>query len=336
MKYNWKSLPQMQKLIERVQASTKANINPLEKHMANEYCDDFEEFIALCIKHGYINRDNIKHFYKNLSKLKTITVLPQGNRGIYGYTTGDKSTVMTNPSLDRDRRKLYLFHELGHIVLSLDHSLCQERLEHHLKLRESQGLPNNDIFYAGDGLKIIEEALVQNLAETLLYDSKKQARPIEKDSMDKAIPDIKFKTNFDFYGLYQSLVGSFGKTLRFVPKTPKDTPSELLNKLTVKAFYPDFTSNIINEYENDIGIRHLFLVLNKFGIVFNSKLNSFGYGYAAQDYSPTNARKAYLDAFSMIERLKDYRPTSTTPLPANSVFTTPSEYIRPYDDTSYR
>ena len=125
MKYNWKNYPQVEQFLLKIDYNTKTKMDKSYLYMKEEYINDLEDYIVQCIKTGYITSENMDVVINRMNRLEFINVLPENLRGIYGFTTKDYTQVLVNPDLDRNRRKLYLFHELSHMAIGIDEEIIK-------------------------------------------------------------------------------------------------------------------------------------------------------------------------------------------------------------------
>lgn len=135
------------------------------------------------------------------------------------------------------KRTLYLFHELAHSCF---------------KNRDTAP-------YIGDfmrhstyyGYMTIEEAIAQNIAETCYYASTNQQRLQKRLERDRIMPNIEYQTNYDYYGLYQPLAVAFGRVLRGVGTSYRNSDDKILFDLSKKALKEDLLESVIYEYQRD-------------------------------------------------------------------------------------
>lgn len=169
---------------------------------------------------------------------------------------------------------------------------------------------------------VIEEALAQNIAETCYYNSINQHRPQKHLERDRTIPNLPFQTNYDFYGLYQPLASAFGRTLRGVGTSERDSDDKILFDLSKKALNEDLLEAVIIEYQQDgisDDLEPMFFALAN---VYSAKLMSFGAKnvdemvfdanqnlIASQPLRPTisETKNYYLDALEVMKKNENYQ-----------------------------
>lgn len=307
MKYNWKNYPQVEQFLLKIDYNTKTKMDKSYLYMKEEYINDLEDYIVQCIRTGYITSENIDVVINRMNRLEFINVLPENLRGIYGFTTKDYTQVLVNPDLDRNRRKLYLFHELSHMAIGIDEEIIKRNFESYKRIQEEDGVVlRNEVNYAKEGWTLIEEGIVQEIAESLLYASLEKERPQATLRRDPILGNATYKSNYDYYGLYQPIVTSLGRTLRGVGRSSSDSDQTILKDLCVKAFSKNFTLDIIKEYNNDVGLDNLYNILGNLGVIFQGKYNSI-VGIRDTNLSTDVIKHSYSDVMNELARLEDYR-----------------------------
>ena len=276
---------------------------------AQSLTQDVYKYIGALLTSQLIDVEDLDRIMTRLSEnAKSIQFLEENQRGIYGLT--DKKTVYVNPDLPKNKRTLYLFHELTHACFK-DRKIAPYIGD---KMRHST-------FF---GYMTIEEALAQNTAETCYYESIGQQRPAKRMEQDKILPGVKFATNFDYYGLYQPLATQFGRTLRGVGASSKDSDDKILFELNRKALKEDLLESIIQEYQQDGMIDDLNKMFYNMANVYSAKMMSFGAeGVEEKVFDkhqqlidrhalrPTSEETLnyYLNAINIMKKDEDYRPT---------------------------
>lgn len=296
-KYNWANYPEIEDYLKRIFYSSYANNKNIRPHL-QELIKDVEEFFYTGIKEGLINKNNLGRILASLkdkdSGMRVIE--PIDREGIYGKSVGNKVQInlgMTkhpnSPQLSaKDVRRLYIFHEIGHKIINIsDNYLETNRYTNTLeKILKNKGIDGPDLSYSGsvyNGLLMIEECLVQEMAEILTYSSVNKKRPNfryqhEIASLQKnGFEDCVVKTNLDFYGLFQTPTINLGRTIRGC-STSSSTDTEVLHNMIKKALNKNFTEELFREYNQGDGRLYydLFLTLRSMGFIQIQKYATFG------------------------------------------------------------
>lgn len=268
------------------------------------------EFISNIEEYLFYNKDN-SDFYSILTaleKINVISVLPQNDRGVYGYAEPSSNTILVNPNLSgsrtltsKERTRLYVAHELGHYVNNEWMKSVATFLDGKVRSGEmSQG--EAELFY--EGFSLLDEAITQNRAEDFAYAFAGKSRPpMRKCAKDRLFDGEEYQTNFDFYGELQTPAIMFGRTLRGIGKigNDKDTLVELCNRAT----NPNFATRIIEEYTRDGQLQNLLPMVIGMGIIKKASYYMFG---GDNDVRALNGSKTALDRFKHIANsLRDYR-----------------------------
>lgn len=245
-----------------------------------KYVNYIEDFFCYSLKEGFITPTNINKILTILKKdFKIIKFLPENLRGLYGRSLGD--IIEINPNLGNIRSTLYMIHEIGHKILKAHegyiiwqyNSSFKEELEEKGIYNGYIKYPNESIFY---GFQMLEEALTQELAEIL---TSKIFNYKRKPMTEKSDLGVSFKSNFDYYGIFQELAIAFGKTLRGVGGSTKED-NIILKDMIKKALNTSdsLTLDIIKEYNDGDGNLYLklYYMLASMGNFLNEKYASFG------------------------------------------------------------
>lgn len=245
-----------------------------------KYVTYIEDFFCYSLKEGFITPYNINRILTILKKdFKILKFLPEHLRGLYGRSLGEMIEI--NPNLGDKRSTLYMIHEIGHkIIKAHEWDVILNYNNSFKDVLEEKGLyssyikyPNESIFY---GFQMIEEALTQELGEILTSKIFNYKRLPMREKSDLG---VSFKTNFDYYGLFQELTIAFGKTLRGVGGSTKEE-SIILSDMLKKAFNTkdSLTLDIIKEYNDGDGNLYLklYYMLAHMGNFLNEKYASLG------------------------------------------------------------
>lgn len=252
----------------------------IEESNMKFFIRNVEEFL-----HYYYVNDK-RSFYNVLSavqKLKAISVLDDKDRGAFGVTL-NYDTILINPDLKKSslltsrltssqRKRLYVFHELGHMVNKawLD--------ELGIILDGQPGMPpqSKDLFM--DGFRLLDEATTQDRAEQMAYYYAKTERPMlyySKDQNNEMYGGKVYKTNFDYYGELEPIAIEFGRTLKGIGKISDDR--EAMSTLSKRALKRSFANDIIKEYTKDQQIPYLLSLMRYMGMLKRASYARFGRG----------------------------------------------------------
>lgn len=167
-----------------------------------------------------------------------------------------------------------------------------------------------------NGFSLLEEAIVQNIAEECFYSSLGIQRPQQVHKKEPQVLGTNkyFKTNFDYYGIYQPLATMFARTLRGIGQSKADTDDLILNEFSKKACNENFITSIIQEYTNDVGQDKLMELIEKLGRFFNEKSATFSNNIEGKKMSILQTQELWNNIMAELRSLEDYRPViSTTP-----------------------
>ena len=280
---------------EKNQNSTQQDILNRQKYVQN--C--LVMYIKTATELGYINKDNFCSVANSLNKIESINALPYNERVVYGATNekNGKLQIKYNPDL-RDyvgmpygsRSKMYLYHELGHCFAMQDSIAFDIFLDRDPALQRDDCIKNKEI--AKDGKLALEEFVVQNIAEDVLYSQINKPRPKRRLYINPAMfgdengNSMPFSTRLDFYGEFEQPGLAFANTLKGVGDYTKYKNQEaFLQSLAHDFFFflmtPNCCKDIITEYKmSQIEDKeyNLFLTLYSFGNLFNAKYATFGAG----------------------------------------------------------
>ena len=284
----------------------------------NEFIGYLEDYIVTLTALGFINETNINDVLHEVKKIKSISVLPKNNRGIYGLTTRDYR-IEINPNLTasttltaKERTLLYVSHEVGHII----HKMWTSDIEEYLKystynsnikdLVAATSMANR--YCALDGLSLIDEATTQETAEIVVYHLKKRPRP---PKVYYANPKIyngnPYKSNFDYYKELEEPAILFGRTLRGIGTSQSTPDSEIMTSLAKKTFNKNFAWDVIKEYQETKELEQDFF--NTLVCLGRIKDASYGiFGHAALKDSNSLSEKYFNNLKYFCKKNEDYRP----------------------------
>ena len=326
-KYNWSNYKEIEDYLMRLMYSSHAN-NKNIRPFLKELIHDVEEFFATGIKNDLFNKNNIETILKRLKdENEGMRIIePLKEQGLYGKSVQNKVQINLNmprhpnsPKLtEKEIRKLYMFHEMGHKIINISKNI--EEIDNYTKTLENilrtKGINNPDITYSDtiyNGLLMIEECLVQELAEILTYSSSKKQRPNYRKQHEIAsihgndIEDCIVSTNLDFYGIFQTPTINLGKTLRGC-YTRNSTDTEVLLNMIKKAINTNFTEELFREYNNGDGklYQDLFITLRAMGFIQIQKYATFGQGTPIKGIKVNNCLNAISNITSRNQDIRQY------------------------------
>lgn len=247
-----------------------------EKKKIKEAVRYVEDYLYYFYK--FYNNDFKRIFLLLIDKLNYVAVLPVNERGIYGKF--EDNGIYFNPVLSGnvflnsdERTRLYIFHELGHIV---NNQWMMDVLKH----LNSRRLDVNKQ-YVYDGFSLLDEAITQNLAEEMAYYYAGKKRPGKANVRNitkygSLFGGKTYQTNYDFYGELQGPASIFAKTLRGIVSNVGNNDDKSLMELCKRALNDNFFSNIYNEYEKDGQLYNFYQLFQYFGIIKNASYATFG------------------------------------------------------------
>ena len=116
-----------------------------------------------------------------MNNVSIISVLPKNERGIYGKTEIGNKTIYINPDLpnsnyltSEERTKLYMAHELGHVI---NNGWMQKTIEFLNKEIRANNLSQSQAQLIYEGFSMLDEATTQNRAENFVYSLSSKNRP---------------------------------------------------------------------------------------------------------------------------------------------------------------
>lgn len=287
---------------KRYQGVNATGTNKLDINKIEESLGYIEDYLYYFYK---FNRDEFDNIFNNLvNNLNFVTVLNQGERGLYGKYVSNEKCLYINPemkssiNLDSDSRiRLYINHELGHII----NSEWMKSVESYLNSNHINSLIDKQLLY--DGFSLFDESTTQNRAEEITYYYLNKKRPSKKFYKRGNLFDgTAYKTNYDYYGEMQEPTISFARILRGIGKIEDDTLA--LNEFCKRALKPNFATNIIEEFTVDGQLTNLYYLLQRLGKIKNASYASFGMGTRKDLDESLNALNEF---YRLAPRLRDRR-----------------------------
>ncbi len=242
-----------------------------------------------------------------MDNVRTISVLPNNKRGIYGEAQADNKIIYINPDLSdsrnltgEERTRLYMAHELGHII---NHDWMNKWLEYANQQIRQGRLSQEHAQLIYDGFSMLDEATTQNRAEKFVYEFSGKQRPrLANYSNENLFNGETYKSNFDYYGELQEPAAMFARTLRGIGKENDDIRA--LDMLSERAMASNFFNNILNEYSRDGQMPSFIQEVQYMGLLKRASYANFGY----EDVSYLRNSKTYLDRLrNLTTQMRDYR-----------------------------
>lgn len=275
-----------------------------------------EYYYVSLIKLGFVDKNNYFNILNQLKSIESVGILNSGT--IRGLTVGNKIQIspLQQPMeglTSEEMFKLTVFHELGHIInLSWENEYLQfcDRLYNNMEIRNrlnSYGIKSkNDLV---NGFILLEDVIVEEAAESVLYRSKDEKRPAFYMHRNKFFPGVEYRSNYNMYTMFQELGLKFFRAFNSIGCIEETTISGALKKSTTRAFYSDFIRKIEEEICTDINNMSDFaLMLGCLGKVKNA--NYAGFGMAVKDDNKNNTYyyNLYLSLINdKIKRLVDQK-----------------------------
>lgn len=252
--------------------------------------------------------ENFELIFDSIRKnVKTISVLPDNERGIYGETQVQNKAIYINPDLQdsqfltgEERMRLYLAHELGHVVNNEWMNKVIEYANQQIRL----GILTQEhaqLIY--DGFSMLDEATTQNRAENFAYEFAGKKRPrLAYYRNVRMFNSESYKSNFDYYSELQEPATMFARTLRGIGKENNDVKA--LDLLSQRALSPQFFNNILREYTKDGQMSAFIKEVQYMGLLKRASYANFGY----EDVSYLHNSSTYLQKLrSVTSQMRDYR-----------------------------
>lgn len=292
-KYKWESdaigLPQVQDYLKRLTLTSFARCGDREfRSQLPELIHDVEDFFACGYLENFFNNRNIDEIldkFKNPQEgFRKVEFLPPSLLGCYGNSIEDiiqihpnMSTHPNSPNLSsKEIRRLYMFHEMGHKLLGIlkNYKIINEFTSTLPAVLRNKGVNKKieDTQLIGHGFWMLEESLVQELAEILAYRAAAKERPAFTRRRDMG---VMIETNHDFYGIFQKPTVALGRTMR---GCSQGDDSQVLRKMIKKCLNKNFNLELISEYHQGDGRLYgdLAETLKYMGELKLQKYNSFG------------------------------------------------------------
>ena len=242
-----------------------------------------------------------------MNKVKTISVLPEEERGIYGRTEVENQMIFINPDLrssknltGEERTRLYMAHELGHVIndgwMKKVIEYCNQNIRQGRLTQE-----HAQLIY--DGFSMLDEATTQDRAEDFVYEFSGKRRPQQKKKKNGRLFDGQpYQSNFDYYGELQEPATMFARTLRGIGKEENDMIA--LRMLSSRALSPNFFNSVLNEYSRDGQMPSFIKEVQYMGLLKRASYANFGYEDPSYLY---NSNRYLQNLRSVTAQMRDYR-----------------------------
>lgn len=249
----------------------------MESYINNRFEKYIEEYISFGKRMGYFNNDQALEFSKKLSNIDF-----KIDNSIDGdaVTRGNEIIINEKRLKSEEKMSLILFHEFTHICNSLHQDIFKDdskslikKLRNnagsytntnylHLSRETKQGDTNNPFTYILFGGVLIDEVVSEHVASEMV--KMKFNKPILLKNKERIYGDkkINYNTHFDYYGIGETLVDEFSRTL-FLKNNCKN-----LNGLSKEIFKKDFVYELIHQhYERPDAFKALIEELAHMGVV---------------------------------------------------------------------
>lgn len=217
-----------------------------------------EYYYVSLIKLGYVDKKNYFNVLNQLKSIESIGILKNSN--IMGITVGRK--ILLNPVSEtigdlssEEMFNLTVFHELGHIInlgWEKDYISLSEKLYNNSVIRnklKKYGIKSkNDLV---NGFILLEDVLVEEAAEDVLYRSKNCARPGFMPYKSIIFPGVDYRSNYSMYTIFQEIGLKFFRSFKFIDCFREKTVTSALKKSVTKGFNANFISKLEEEISED-------------------------------------------------------------------------------------
>lgn len=266
------------------------NLKQEEIALINSDLNPFEQFFKIN------NLENERYMEKYNKNLSIVVENRDELKGAYAITrkNGEKNTIGLHEDVLQDeiKRARALYHELGHILMGLGYSspkVQEEVISNIVQIIEQNpdDLKEECGLYL-DGLKLLEEYLVEKFSQILLFRAK--GIPIPQRTSRKTPP---ISGEYSYYATFQSNYGIF---------------ESLVDKLIVKTY-----GNITNAIKSGLSeeyFTNFFKTYDK--VEFMKMLGNFGkikcaiYSHAGQNnfnYEPKKIHDILRETNGIIDEI---------------------------------
>ena len=255
-----------------------------------EFVQDIEHYLYYLIKLGYVDKGNIYDILKRIMSIKLIRLLGVDENIYVGYT--ENNVVSLNPNIQsndtltgEERSLLFGSHEYGHVVNS---RWSNRALATSQSLWSSTELRNSALKYGYDslkyffhGIKLLDEAITQDVAENVTYAYAEKMRPKKTYHNSKELFNGKsYVSNFEIYGDFQEVAAKFARLINFINADSSMSIDEVLYKLSKESMNKNFLRRIILDIFSQQNNNDFYLMVCCMGLLKDAhyqlaKLNEF-------------------------------------------------------------
>lgn len=288
-----------------------------DKRKIKEFVEYVEDYVHGLKEEKYITSNNLDFVLGQIKKLETIIPTEKRYRGIFGVT--NKNDIAINPTLSSssqltssERTKLYVFHELGHLIHQPwmdDIDICINEMKKNKNLNntiaQNPDFANLLIKY---GFWLLDEATSQEIAEDLVYKQANKTRPKMSYHIEpKIFSGELHKSNFDFYQPLHEPACFFGRTLKGIGNSSKTEDETIMNELAKRSFKRNFLTDIVNEYQETKELEEdLFMTMINLGMIKDAAYSLFLAGSIPNSLS--SSQRAFTTLKELCQKNEDYRP----------------------------
>lgn len=247
----------------------------------DELFDYIGNYLTGLLDLGFINAKNGYNILTQLKSIEMVKLLDSKYRGKINGLSYD-SVIEINPDpgeysgLDKSATyELAMYHELGHIITASNNSdlfVLQKMLK-----KNYSNVIGKDFDYLKSGFELLDEVVVENIGENILFNRRRLNRPKEVLLRSKSLfPSGSFSSNFVEYREFQEVAYKFIRSLNM---TSDGDMNKILDEYSIDMFTPGFYRRLYSEFEND---RHkgedLVRMLICMGKIKEAKYSLFGLG----------------------------------------------------------
>lgn len=248
-----------------------------------------EYYLAGIMKLRFVGKNNFLNVLTQMKDINLIKLLDRPLRNRLNGLTYNKIITLnpspgSYPGMDQATSlQLSLYHELGHIITASNKDDIEylKKCVFRPKDLEDKYLEMEEAYENfGKGFDLLDEVVVQNVAEAVLYDRNNEKRPELKTIKNKLLyPNGLLHSNFVEYREFQELAYRFAKCLSFLQCGEDDSMDDVLNKFSKAMFSRDFSKKMFMQFTSDSEKGDdLVMMLICMGKIKEAKYSSFGLG----------------------------------------------------------
>ena len=225
-----------------------------ELQTIENFFEAYEYYYIALIRSGIVDRNNFYNILERLKTLKKVKTVKKNNGAVFGLTLNGEiyinPTIPSNGNLSSKAvRQMIISHELGHIINSSWTDSSKEfasELSQKPAVRrilQKYNATNKD--YIKLGLDLVDEVIVQEMAEEVAYKIDEKKRPEKKIYTDKSyIGNKPYISNYTYYGEFQTIVTEFARNLSFLECNQRTPDEEVLRRLIKESFSSGFINKL--------------------------------------------------------------------------------------------